>query len=131
MQLMQSEPLDLGMEALSLNYWLGGNSHKARIIRSEQAREQRQRASMLVLYWIRSGWVPAEPPIVVTLARVMGPKQRAFDADNLAGGLKHIRDGIADAYRIDDVESELVQWDYRQERGDRATTMVTVEARKS
>jgi hypothetical protein len=61
--------------------------------------------------------------LVVTLTR-LGP--RALDSDNLAGSMKNIRDGIADALRIDDA-SPLVRWEYEQERGEYAVR-VKVEA---
>ena len=53
------------------------------------------------------------PLVAVTLTRV-GP--RDLDDDNLAGALKNIRDGVADALRLDDA-SPLGAWRYRQERG--------------
>ena len=124
-------PLDLGIECLSLNYWLGGNSRGARIIRGGLAARQRQRAYTLVIYWQAKGCIPDKVPIRVTLTRIMGPRQRAFDRDNLIGGMKHLRDGIAAAYRVDDLESERISWEYAQERGGKATVVVVIEkARK-
>ena len=50
---------------------------------------------------------------VVTMIRT-GP--RKLDDDNVSGGFKHIRDGIADALGVDDGSAE-VQWKYAQEPG--------------
>ena len=119
--------MDLGIKCKSNNYWLGGNSRLAKIIRGKEAKAQRRAGQLGALYLIRTEQAPALPPILATLTRIMGPGQRRFDKDNLDSGYKHVRDGIADAYGIDDRESELVQWEYKQERGEKATTLVTIE----
>lgn len=57
-------------------------------------------------------WSPTTdaPRLVVTLRRI-GP--RRLDDDNLAGAFKPVRDGIADALRLDD-GSERIAWRYEQ-----------------
>lgn len=58
--------------------------------------------------------VPRHPlPCVVTLTRV-GPKP--LDDDNLTGGFKALRDGIADRLGVDDADPR-VTWRYDQVRG--------------
>lgn len=52
-------------------------------------------------------------PLVVTLTRI-GP--RPLDDDNLIGGFKGLRDGIADRLGVADNDPR-VRWAYRQERG--------------
>jgi hypothetical protein len=52
-------------------------------------------------------------PSCILLTRI-GPK--LLDTDNLAGGFKAVRDGIADKLRIDDGD-ERVQWFYDQRTG--------------
>jgi len=53
-------------------------------------------------------------PLVVTLTRT-GPRQ--CDDDNLVGGLKHVRDGVADFLGVDDGNTRRVTWKYAQKRG--------------
>jgi hypothetical protein len=58
--------------------------------------------------------VPRHPlPCVVTITRIA---PRKLDDDNLAGGCKALRDGIADRLGVDD-GSPLVQWRYDQRKG--------------
>jgi hypothetical protein len=52
-------------------------------------------------------------PCVVTLTRVA---PRDLDDDNLAGGFKSVRDGVADWLGIDD-RDKRVQWRYEQRKG--------------
>lgn len=53
------------------------------------------------------------PPVIVTITRIA---PRALDSDNLQASAKHVRDGIADAFELDD-RSPLLAWNYAQERG--------------
>jgi hypothetical protein len=48
----------------------------------------------------------------ITLTRIA---PRKLDTDNLTRSLKAVRDGIADALRIDD-GNERLSWHYRQEK---------------
>jgi hypothetical protein len=52
-------------------------------------------------------------PMTITLTRI-GPRQ--LDDDNLAGGFKHVRDGVADWLGIDDGDKRLT-WKYEQRKG--------------
>lgn len=52
--------------------------------------------------------------LVVLLTRV-APSE-GLDSDNLSGSLKAVRDAVADWLGIDD-KSELVRYEYAQERG--------------
>lgn len=52
-------------------------------------------------------------PLVVTITRIA---PRELDDDNLAGGAKSVRDGVADFLNIDD-RDKRVQWRYAQEKG--------------
>jgi hypothetical protein len=51
-----------------------------------------------------------------------------LDSDNLAGSMKHVRDGIADALGIDDGDARL-EWTYAQEKTKRGVYFVRVEIR--
>jgi len=79
--------------------------------RARRAKKQREAARLLV----RAARValPASGTVAITLTRI-GP--RALDSDNLASGLKAVRDGVADALRIDDGSSRI-EWRYAQEKG--------------
>jgi hypothetical protein len=57
-------------------------------------------------------------PIVVTLTRIA---PRALDDDNLRGALKATRDGVADAFGVDDRDPRVV-WQYGQRKGRQAST---------
>lgn len=61
-------------------------------------------------------------PIVVTLTRIA---PRALDDDNLRGALKATRDGVADAFGVDDRDPR-VEWRYEQRRGPARTFQVEV-----
>jgi hypothetical protein len=52
-------------------------------------------------------------PVVVTLTRIA---PRELDDDNLAGGFKSVRDGVADYFGVDD-RSPLIRWAYAQRKG--------------
>lgn len=65
------------------------------------------------------------PPVSVRLVR-LGP--RALDDDNLASALKACRDGVADAYGLDDA-GPLLRWGVAQEPGRRAYA-VRIELRR-
>lgn len=56
---------------------------------------------------------PPAAPLTIVLTRV-GPK--ALDTDNLAGGFKACRDGVADWLGVDD-GSPLLDWQYQQRSG--------------
>lgn len=79
-----------------------------------EAKAHRQLARLRVgaaLRTVRA--ITAADLVAVRLTRI-APK--ALDTDNLAGGFKAIRDGIADALGIDD-GAERLRFSYAQERG--------------
>ena len=54
-----------------------------------------------------------EPPLTITITRIA---PRELDSDNLAGGCKAVRDGIADWLCVDDGDKRLT-WRYEQRTG--------------
>jgi hypothetical protein len=56
---------------------------------------------------------PAILPCVVTLTRIA---PRELDGDNLQGGLKSVRDGVADWFMTDDRDPRI-RWEYAQRKG--------------
>lgn len=79
--------------------------------RARRAKKQREAARFLV----RAARValPKSGAVVITLTRFA---PRALDTDNLASGLKAVRDGVADALRVDDGSSRI-EWRYAQQKG--------------
>jgi hypothetical protein len=91
----------------------------------------RQRAKRAQLHRNVASWAlrplavalkPADP-LTVTLTRI-GP--RPLDDDNLAGGFKAVRDGVADWLGRDDADP-LLTWVYAQERGAPKTYACRIE----
>lgn len=66
-------------------------------------------------------------PIEVTLTRVA---PRALDDDNLRGCLKAVRDGVADAFGVNDNDPRVV-WVYAQRRGKPREYAVEIHARST
>ncbi len=79
--------------------------------RARRAKKQRE-AAWLLLRVARYA-LPKSGTAMITLTRIA---PRALDTDNLASGLKAVRDGVADAMGVDDGSSRI-EWRYAQERG--------------
>lgn len=79
-------------------------------VRADRARMQRRAALLTVRTLAQSVGLTA----VVTMTRVA--PSRGLDDDNLRGALKSIRDGIADAFQVDDRDPRI-RWRYEQRRG--------------
>lgn len=94
-------PLKIISEANQREHW----AQKAR-----RAKFQRQQ-SFLALR--ASGASPNVIQAHVRLTRIGG---RRLDDDNLAGGFKAVRDGVADWLGLDD-GSNLLSWSYAQRKG--------------
>ncbi|MBE0568400.1 MAG: hypothetical protein IH577_01830 [Deltaproteobacteria bacterium] len=80
-----------------------------------------------MLVRIARRYLPKVRSAAVTLTRIA---PRALDTDNLASGLKAIRDGVADALEIDD-GSSLIEWRYAQEKGKPGEYAVRVEIQET
>jgi hypothetical protein len=92
---------------------------------TRQADPQPQPAEALV------GKVPREevlgadaPRLHITITR-RAPRQ--LDGDNFVGGCKQLRDAIAELLgRKGDAERDGLEWEYRQEKGEKMT-IITIE----
>lgn len=73
-----------------------------------EANRQRSVAFASIRAWIH---LAPKFPCRVTIVRI---GKRKMDDDNLASSAKHVRDGVADAYGVDDGD-ERWEWRYRQE----------------
>lgn len=78
--------------------------------RARRAKTHRNAAFALA----RSRAATMKLPVTVTLTRIA--PSNGLDDDNLRGALKSVRDGIADAFRLDDRDPRIV-WRYDQQRG--------------
>lgn len=54
----------------------------------------------------------------VVMTRVIGPRGRQFDTDNLASSFKHVRDAVASWLKRDDSPTSGIEWVTAQERGE-------------
>lgn len=66
-------------------------------------------------------------PVTVTLTRFA--PSNGLDDDNLRGALKSVRDGIADAFQLDDRDPRIV-WRYAQQRGKPYGVLIEMESDK-
>lgn len=87
------------------------NVHEHWAKKAKRVRNQRTAAWAEVSQVKRSILVQAKKGCTITLTRIGG---RRMDSDNLARSMKAIRDGIADALKIDDGDMAL-DWQYSQE----------------
>jgi hypothetical protein len=114
-----------GMRLRSPNA-MRGTTRGARMAAARAAAAERTAGSFNVMAACRTGAdlkrLRLALPVVVTITRVA---PRPFDDDNLAASGKHVRDGIADALRIDD-RSPLVTWRYAQRRGPAKTYAIEI-----
>jgi hypothetical protein len=82
--------------------------------KAKRVKAQRTAARMLTRANLPNGSVPeAVERCIVTLTRIA---PRRLDSDNLAGSMKAVRDGIADALGRDD-GSDWYEWRYDQKQG--------------
>ena len=79
----------------------------------KRARLQRSTACGYTLAAMGTQLQPRRP-VLVRMTRV---SPRLLDDDNLQGAFKSMRDGIADAFRVDDSPSGPITWEYGQRRG--------------
>lgn len=94
------------------------NGREHRMARSRRVKSERN----ATLY--RMPRFKLEPAVVVTLTRIgLG----TMDDDAVPGSMKGVRDAIASRFRIDDA-CGLVEWRYRQERGELPEVRVEIEA---
>jgi hypothetical protein len=97
-----------------------GNGRRHWAVDAKEAREQRNVSKLFVRGTSR---VLPPFPVKVTLTRI-GP--RKMDQQNLGGALKHIIDGIADAYGVDDGD-ERWEFIFKQEKNKDYGVRVLIE----
>lgn len=113
---MEVEPLYLELKTISEP---NARGHWAK--RAARVKAQRRRAHALCA-------APAAAvglPVTVTLTRIA--PSGGLDDDNLRGALKAVRDGVADAFGLDDRDGRIA-WAYEQQRGKEYGVRITMEA---
>lgn len=108
-------PLRIQSEANQREHW----ATKAKRVR----KHRRSAAWALQATWPLLNDARPALPCVVTLTR-LAPRQ--LDDDNLAGGFKAVRDGVADWLGIDDRDPR-VTWRYAQERAKGYACRIEIE----
>ncbi len=86
----------------------GANSREHWAVRKQRATDQRTAARCML-----QSVMPVSLPATIRIVRI---GKRKMDSDGLAISAKHVRDGIADAFGVDD-GSDLYSWEYAQEIG--------------
>lgn len=102
-----AQPLTFTMPLRTVNELNVREHHMARARRARRERE----SAVLHMWHLRHAWPSL--PVTVALTR-LGPK--TLDDDGLRAALKHVRDGIADAYGCDDSDKAPITWAYAQEK---------------
>ena len=87
----------------------GQNAREHHLARARRTKRERQAAHWRML--------DAKRPPLPVIVRMVRIAPRAFDDDNLSGAFKAMRDGVADAYGIDDKDRSRIRFEYDQERG--------------
>lgn len=89
------------------------NQHEHWRIRAKRASGHRLAVTLALGPYVRGHAELLKGPLVVVMTRI---SPRALDSDNLAGSTKHVRDAIADCFRVDDKDPRIV-WLVDQRRG--------------
>lgn len=94
--------------------WIGRtiastNAREHWAMRAKRAKRERASACIQGLSISRRGM---KLPIKVTFTRY-GPK--VLDTDNILSALKALRDGIADAFGVDDSKGSGIEWEYAEQ----------------
>lgn len=105
------------------------NAHEFWRVRQKRAKQQRGITALMcrgLLRNLRADEFDALPALDVRMIRIAS---RELDSDNLPSSMKHCRDGVADAFGIDDRDPR-VTWHYAQERGAPKEYAVRIEVRQ-
>ncbi len=111
-----------GKRIYSRNFWDGGKTKQARNWRYALARADREGMEM-IFSGIKMNLFSRKifPPYTITIIRVYPTiktwfccAQKIYDDDNMSGGCKHIRDGIAKGLGYENDNHPDLSWEYAQ-----------------
>jgi len=76
----------------------------------------------------QKGMVNIPGMVCVTLTRVYSGRGKAYDDDNLSGGLKSLRDAVAETLlgRKGDSQEDGLEFSYHQEKGEETKTIIEI-----
>lgn len=77
----------------------------------------------------KPGGDPLVPPFLATLTRIIGPRGRALDDDNLRSAFKAVRDGVAQALGVDDGDASRLRFEYAERRGKEWAVEIRIEVK--
>lgn len=100
---------------------MNGTHHHWRTVSSRRKRERGTAAMLVRNQLVRNG---VKLPAVATITRLSAGE---LDDDGLRSALKSVRDGIADAFGVDDSAKSPLRFEYKQERCKRGAYAVRVE----
>lgn len=100
----------------SQNVALRRRSRLAHKIAHFEKVKQRDIGNLMTRQCLGIQW--AKPPLVVTLTRVYGGRNKRWDDDAVPPAMKAIRDGIASALGVDDGNVDQIMFVYKQLRED-------------
>ncbi len=83
-------------------------------LKHKRAANQRKDAAWGSMLPLAGFYLLEEGDINITLVRL---SNRKLDDDNLCSALKAVRDGIADAFKMNDGINSRLKWIYKQESG--------------
>lgn len=98
----------------------GLNERMHHMQRARQVKAERQAVA-----WVVSQLAAPVCAVIVTICRV-SPSAKGLDSDNLQGGLKAVRDQLADWLGRDDADDSIA-WRYVQRPGKKGEWSVEVE----
>lgn len=98
----------------------GGNDRK-----HWRAADRQKKGEKAWTAWMLFTQEKPSMPCIVTITRIA--PSNGVDDDNLAGSCKYVRDEIARWLGVDDKKSDVVRYQYRQERGP-WSVRITLEA---
>lgn len=105
----------------SLNWWGSGITKDARMERARIAKQEREDMKWEFIEKMQKGSVPPSPYHIKLIRKYptnpdnpLYKPQKIYDDDNMIGGCKHIRDGIAKGLGYKSDSHPDLQWEYEQ-----------------
>jgi hypothetical protein len=114
-----------GMIVYSRNWFDEGRTRQARKWKASIGTKERNAMKAYFKYKVKDSKFLPPPPYKITIIRYyptkpgknsMFKKQKIYDDDNMNGGCKHIRDGIAKGLGYRNDNHPDLSWDYKQKK---------------